>query len=68
MKKCVSFEEVISVFESHGWELQKIQGEYRIFKDYKGNDELPWPVPVDKKGMVDIYYVEKFEQHINNKE
>jgi hypothetical protein len=59
------FEEVLELFESHGWKLQRTQGEYRIFKDYKGNDKLPWPIPVNKR-KVDIYYVEKFKEYIKN--
>ncbi len=60
------FEEVLELFESYGWELQKIQGEYRIFKDSTGEDKLPWPIPV-KEGLVSEYYVEKFKEYIENK-
>ena len=60
------FQEVLELFESYGWALQKIQGEYRIFKDSTGKDKLPWPVPV-KDGLVSEYYVEKFKEYIESK-
>ncbi len=66
MEKYIDFEEVLKLFELHGWKLQKIEEEYRIFRDYEGDDELPWPIPV-KKGKVDVYYVEKFKEYLNNK-
>ncbi len=43
MAQNVDFEEVLELFESHGWKLQKIYEPYRVFVK-KG--ELPWLIPV----------------------
>ena len=65
-KYYVDFEDVLKLFESEGYKLQRLESEYRILKDSKGYDKLPWPIPV-KKGKVDIYYVEKFKEYIKNR-
>jgi hypothetical protein len=60
------FEDVLKLFEAEGWKLVRIQEEYRIFKDFKGSDPLPWPIPViDKK--VDDYYVQQFKKYVKDK-
>ena len=59
----VHFQEVLELFESHGWKLQKIYELYRVFVK---EGELPWLIPVhDKK--VDIEYVEKFKQFLKDR-
>ena len=58
MNKWVDFKEVLELFESHGWKLQKIWEPYRVFTK-KG--ELPWLIPV-RDGKVDIEYVNKFKK------
>ena len=58
MKDHVGFEEVLELFESHGWKLQKIYEPYRVFVK-KG--ELPWLIPVHSK-KVDAEYVKKFKE------
>ena len=60
----VDFEEVLELFESHGWKLKKIQEPYRVFVRKK--EELPWLIPVhDKK--VDVEYVEKFKDFLKER-
>jgi len=53
-----NFEEVLGLFEAHGWKLYRTQGCYRIFK--KAN-EYPYVIPVENK-KVKAEYVEKIEQ------
>jgi len=56
----VDFEQVLELFESHGWKLQKIYEPYRVFVK---EGQLPWLIPVrDRK--VDIEYVHKFKKFI----
>ncbi|HCO93364.1 MAG TPA: hypothetical protein DIU00_05340 [Phycisphaerales bacterium] len=63
MKEQVSFEEVLELFESHGWKLQKIYESYRVFVK---QGELPWLIPVhDKK--VDAEYVKKFKEFLEDR-
>ena len=63
MKDYFSFEEVLDLFESHGWELQKIYEPYRVFIR---EGELPWLIPVhDKK--VSVEYVKKFEEFLEDR-
>ena len=62
MSREVEFEEVLRLFESHGWKLQKIYEPYRVFIK---PGELPWLIPVhDRK--VDAEYVEKFKQFLKD--
>jgi hypothetical protein len=56
----VDFEQVLLLFESHGWRLQKIYEPYRVFTK---EDELPFLIPV-KDRKVDIEYVRRFEKFI----
>jgi hypothetical protein len=63
MSREVEFEEVLRLFESHGWKLQKIYEPYRVFIK---QGELPWLFPVhDRK--VDAEYVEKFKQFLKDR-
>jgi hypothetical protein len=63
MSREVEFEEVLRLFESHGWKLQKIYEPYRVFIK---QGELPWLIPVhDRK--VDAEYVEKFKQFLKDR-
>ena len=63
MKDHVGFEEVLELFESHGWKLQKIYEPYRVFVK-KG--ELPWLIPVHNK-KVDAEYVKKFKEFLEER-
>lgn len=63
MTEWVSFEEVLCLFESHGWKLKKIRGPYRVFVK-KG--ELPWQIPVHNK-KVHIEYVERFKEFLKQR-
>ena len=63
MKEYVGFEEVLELFETHGWKLQRIYGPHRVFVK-KG--ELPWLIPVhDRK--VDAEYVKKFKEFLKER-
>ena len=60
----VDFEEVLKLFESYGWKLQRIDKPYRVF--IRGKEELPWLIPVhDKK--VDVEYVKKFKEFLKER-
>ena len=60
----VDFRQVLELFESHGWKLQRIDKPYRVF--LRGKDELPWLIPVhDKK--VDGEYVKKFKEFLEER-
>ena len=63
MKDHVGFEEVLELFESRGWKLQKIYEPYRVFVK-KG--ELPWLIPVHNK-KVDAEYVKKFKEFLEER-
>ena len=64
MAQNVDFEEVLELFESYGWKLQKIYEPYRVFVREK--EELPWLIPVhDKK--VDGEYVKKFKEFLKER-
>ena len=59
----VGFKEVLELFESHGWKLQRIYEPYRVFVK---QGELPWLIPVhDKK--VDVEYVKKFKEFLEER-
>ena len=55
-----SFTEVLGLFESHGYKLQRIQGRYRIFTK---SNEYPWSIPVEN-GKVKFEHVEKFKEFL----
>ena len=63
MNDYLGFEEVLELFESHGWKLQKIYEPYRVFVK-KG--ELPWLIPVHTK-KVDAEYVKKFKEFLEDR-
>jgi len=58
MTEPVGFEEVLGLFESHGWKLQRIWEPYRVFVK---EGELPWLIPVHNR-KVAVEYVEKFKK------
>ena len=61
--KSYSFHQVLELFQSHGWKLQKIYKPYRVFVR---EGELPWLIPVhDKK--VDAEYVKKFKEFLKER-
>jgi len=63
MANYVDFEDVLELFESYGWELQKIYEPYRVFVK---QGELPWLIQVhDKK--VDAEYVKKFKEFLEER-
>ncbi len=64
MKDHVGFEEVLELFESHGWKLQKIYEPYRVFVK---RGELPWLIPVHNK-KVDAEYVKKFKEFLEERD
>lgn len=64
MDENVGFEQVLKLFESHGWKLKKIYEPYRVFSK---EGQLPWLIPVhDKK--VDIEYVQKFKKFLESQD
>ena len=63
MSDYLGFQEVLDLFESHGWKLQKIYEPYRVFVK-KG--ELPWLIPVHNK-KVDAEYVKKFKEFLEDR-
>lgn len=59
----VDFHQVLGLFESYGWKLQKIYEPYRVFVR---EGELPWLISVhDKK--VDAEYVKKFKEFLEER-
>jgi len=63
MAQGVAFEQVLKLFETHGWKLQKIYEPYRVFVR---QGELPWLIPVHEK-KVDAEYVRKFEEFLKER-
>ena len=63
MRDRIGFEQLLVLFEAHGWKLQKIYEPYRVFVR-KG--ELPWLIPVHEK-KVDAEYVRKFEEFLKER-
>ena len=57
MAKFMIFEDVLKLFESRGWRLQKIWEPYRVFMK---QGELPFLIPVHGQ-KVDIEYVNKIK-------
>ena len=64
MADSVPFEEVLELFESRGWRLQKIWEPYRVFMK-KG--ELPFLIPVHEQ-KVSAEYVDKIEAFFRERE
>ena len=63
MNDYVGFQEVLELFELHGWKLQKIYEPYRVFVKAA---ELPWLIPVHGK-KVDVEYVKKFKEFLKER-
>ncbi len=64
MADSVPFAEVLELFESRGWRLQKIWEPYRVFMK---QGELPFLIPVhDQK--VSVEYVRKIEAFFRERE
>jgi hypothetical protein len=57
MADSVPFEQVLELFESRGWRLQKIWEPYRVFMK---PGELPFLIPVEGQ-KVSVEYVRKIE-------
>jgi hypothetical protein len=64
MAESVPFPEVLELFESQGWKLQKIWEPYRVFMT---PGELPWLIPVHGQKM-DIEYVDKIKAFFRERE
>ena len=64
MAESVPFAEVLGLFESQGWRLQKIWEPYRVFMK---EGELPWLIPVHGQ-KVSIEYVNKIEAFFRERE
>ena len=60
----MDFEQVLTLFEAHGWALQKIWPPYRVFVK---EGELPWLIPVHNN-EVDYEYVEKIWSYFEQKD
>jgi hypothetical protein len=63
MTERVGFEDVLNLFEAHGWRLQRIWEPYRVFVR---EGELPWLIPVHNR-KVDIEYVDKFKKFLKDR-
>ena len=61
----VSFEKVLELFESHGWVLENLWGNYRVFIDSNDKEKLPWLIPVHEK-KVNIEYYNKVLKYFEN--
>ncbi len=57
MAESAPFAEVLGLFESRGWRLQKIWEPYRVFTK---EGELPFLIPVHGQ-KVSVEYVDKIE-------
>ena len=64
MPESKDFEQILRLFEAHGWVLQKIWPPYRVFVK---EDELPWLIPVHNN-EVDDEYVEKIQAYFEGKD
>lgn len=64
MADSVPFAEVLELFESRGWRLQKIWEPYRVFMK---PGELPWLIPVQGQ-KVSVEYVRKIEAFFRERE
>ena len=45
MAESIKFEEVLELFESNGWVLQRIFGNFRVFREPK--EDFYWTIPVN---------------------
>ena len=64
MPESVPFAEVLGLFESRGWRLQKIWEPYRVFVKER---ELPFLIPVHGQ-KVSVEYVIKIEAFFRERE
>ena len=64
MVESVPFAEVLELFESRGWRLQRIWEPYRVFMK---EGELPFLVPVHGQ-KVSVEYVDKVEALFRERE
>jgi hypothetical protein len=64
MPESVPFAEVLGLFESRGWRLQKIWEPYRVFTM---EGELPFLIPVHGQ-KVSVEYVIKIEAFFRERE
>jgi hypothetical protein len=64
MAESVSFAEILELFESRGWRLQKIWEPYRVFMK---EGELPFLIPVHGQ-KVSAEYVSKIEAFFREKD
>ena len=64
MAEEVAFSEVLTLFESRGWKLQRIWEPYRVFMK---PGELPFLIPVHGQ-KVDIEYVNKIKAFFGERE
>ena len=64
MADSVPFAEVLELFESRGWRLQKIWEPYRVFMK---EGELPFLIPV-RGQRVSVEYVDKIEAFFRERE
>jgi len=58
----IDFRDVLEMFESYGWKLQRIWEPYRVFVK---EGELPWLIPVLNR-KVDVEYVKKFQKSVED--
>jgi hypothetical protein len=64
MAESVPFAEVLELFESQGWRLQKIWEPYRVFTK---EGELPFLIPVHGQ-KVSVEYVNKIKAFFRERE
>ncbi len=64
MAESVPFAEVLKLFESQGWRLQKIWEPYRVFMK---EGELPFLIPVHGQ-KVSVEYVNKIKAFFRERE
>jgi hypothetical protein len=64
MAEQAAFSEVLALFESRGWRLQKIWEPYRVFMK---EGELPFLIPVHGQ-KVSVEYVNKIEAFFRERE
>ena len=64
MAESVPFAEILGLFESGGWRLQKIWEPYRVFMK---EGELPFLIPVHGQ-KVSVEYVVKIEAFFREKD
>lgn len=64
MAESVPFAQILGLFESRGWRLQKIWEPYRVFMK---DGELPFLIPVHGR-KVSVEYVSKIEAFFREKD